>query len=111
MSDICRELTGSCLIPGLMVHHFPENGRMRYGQVLHGSTITTEAIHRAIKIVKRASEGAVQALWDQSEDLCEIEEARCGSRFFRPSQKSQKLSLEDQAIIVAFRQHTASAVG
>jgi hypothetical protein len=32
-----------------MAHYFPGDGRMHYGQVLHGCATTTEAVRRAIE--------------------------------------------------------------
>ena len=58
------------------------------GQVLHGCATTTEAIRRAIQ-KSREPEGAVQALWDQSEDRCKNGSSAIRWPISRPARKSQ----------------------
>ena len=78
------------------------------GQVLHGSATTTEAVRRAIQ----ASEESVRALakrygispttvqkWRKRQT---VTDARMGPKAIR----STVLTLEEEAIIVAFRRHT-----
>ena len=44
------------------------------GQVLHGSATTTEGVRRALQS-SQEPENAGLALWHQSEDGCQLEEA------------------------------------
>lgn len=78
------------------------------GQVLHGSATTTEAVRRAVQHSQEEPEGSGQALRDQPEDRGEVEEAVVGRRCADRAQggHSTVLSLEDEAVVVAFRKHT-----
>ena len=50
------------------------------GQILHGSATTTEAVRRAIQHSQESLRALAEALRDQSEDRCEVEEAGFGRR-------------------------------
>ena len=75
------------------------------GQVLRGSVTTSEALRRAIQN-SQEPESAGRALRDQPEDGCQMKETDIGNR---PSDGAKGaaletvLSLEEEAIIVAFR--------
>jgi plasmid stabilization system protein ParE len=77
------------------------------GQVLHGSTTTTEAVRRAIQN-SQEPEGAGQALRDQPEDRSQVAQSPFGRRSSdRPERTVVHSSAADEeVIIVAFRRHT-----
>ena len=83
------------------------------GQVLHGSATTTEAVRRAIQ----HSQESVRALagryninpktvakWKKRTNLCDL---KTGPK----DPHSTTLSIEEEAIIVAFRRHTLLPLG
>lgn len=81
---------------------------MHYGQVLHGSATTTEAIRRAIQnsqeslrtLAKRYGiNQKTVAKWKKRPSVADLP---TGPR----EPRSTMLSLEEEAIIVAFRKHT-----
>ena len=78
------------------------------GQVLHGRATTTEAVRRAIQHSQESLRSTRQALWDQSEDGRQVAEtSSVADHPTGPKEpKSTVLSIEDEAIIVAFRRHT-----
>lgn len=91
-----------------MVHVFPEMEGCTMGQVLHGSATTTEAIRRAIQnsqeslrtLAKRYGiNQKTVAKWRKRPSVAGLP---TGPR----EPKSTMLSLEEEAIIVAFRKHT-----
>src|SRR5215208_2073514 len=67
------------------------------GQFLHGSARTTEAVRRAIQ----HSEESLRAV-AKGKSRASVADQRTGPR----DPKSTVLSLEEEAIIVAFRRHT-----
>jgi hypothetical protein len=75
---------------GLMVHCFLGMEGCATGQVLRGCTTTTEAVRRAIQ----HSQESLRILRSAPKD-----------------RKTTSLSLEDEAIIVAFRQQTLMPLG
>ena len=77
---------------GLMVHCFLGMEGCATGQILHGCTTTTEAVRRAIQ---------------HSQESLRI----CRSAPKDKDRKTTSLSLEDEAIIVAFRQQTLLPLG
>lgn len=81
---------------------------MRYGQVLHGSATTTEAVRRAIQHSQERLRTLAKRHRDQLEDGCEVEEASFGRRSTDgPKEPSSTvLSIEEEAVIVAFRRYT-----
>ena len=81
------------------------------GQILHGSAATTEVVRRAIQ----DSEESLRAL-SQRYGINQKTVAKWKKRTFvtdvptGPKEpKSTVLSIEDEAIIVAFRKHTLTA--
>jgi hypothetical protein len=83
------------------------------GQVLHGSAITTEAMRRAIQRSQESLRGLAKryvinpktvATWKQRGSVAD---RPTGPRQLR----STILSVEDDAIIVAFRRHTRDYTG
>ena len=77
------------------------------GQVLHRSATTTAALRGAIQHTQEP-EGAGSAAWHQPQGRCQVEEARldCRSPDWVNHPKSTVLSVEQEAILVAFRKHT-----
>lgn len=78
------------------------------GQMLHGCTTTTEAVRRAIQNSQRSFRGLARryginqktvAKWKQRETVADLPTGPKNA-------KSTVLSIEEEAIIVAFRQHT-----
>src|SRR5262249_38775609 len=97
-----------CLIPGLRVQSSHVNGRKHMGQVLHGSATTTEAVRRALQhsqeslrtLAKRYGiNPKTVAKWKKRGSVTDLP---TGPR----EPRSTVLSIEDEAIIVVFRQHT-----
>ena len=91
-----------------MVQTSHGSGRKRYGPVLHGSATTTEAIRRAIQHSQESLRtlagryGVNQktvAKWKRRNSVADLP---TGPR----EPRSTVLSIEDEAIIVAFRRHT-----
>ena len=78
------------------------------GQVLHGSARTTETVRRAIQHKSREPEGSGEALRHQPEDVCKwkgrdsVADLRTGPK----EPRSTVLSVEEEAVVVAFRRHT-----
>ena len=78
------------------------------GQVLHGSARTTAAVPVERYSIVREPEGACQALRHQPQYGRQVEEAH-GCRRLATGPKNAKsniLTIEKEAIIVAFRRHT-----
>src|SRR6202163_1636647 len=91
-----------------MVHCFPENGRMHLGQGLHGSATTTEAIRRTIQHSQASLRTLARryginpktvAKWKKRGSVTDLP---TGPR----EPKSTVLSIEEEAIVIAFRRHT-----
>jgi hypothetical protein len=79
------------------------------GQVLHGCATTTEAVRRAIQTASSGEpEDACQATRDQSQDGRQVEApASVADLPTGPKDAgSTVLSVEEEAVIVAFRRHT-----
>ena len=79
------------------------------GQVLHGCATTTEAVRRAIQHSQESLRVLAKRLRDQPEDGRQVEGARLGRPTVPTGPKEAKstvLSIEDEAIVVAFRRHT-----
>ena len=78
------------------------------GQVLHGSATTTEAIRRAIQRSQESLRGLAKRCGINPKTVAKWKQR--GSVADRPTgprqPRSTILSLEDEAIIVAFRRHT-----
>jgi hypothetical protein len=78
------------------------------GQVLHGSATTTEAVHRAIQHSQESLRILARRYGINQKSVAKwrrrwfVTDLRTGPR--RP--KSTVLSIEDEAIVVAFRKHT-----
>ena len=92
-----------------MVQSYPVNGRMRYGtKILHGCATTTEAVRRAIQnsqeslrvLARRYGiDPKTVAKWKKRSSVRDLPTGPKEPR-------STVLSLEEEAIIVAFRRHT-----
>jgi transposase InsO family protein len=91
-----------------MVQSSHASGRTRYGQVLHGSATTTEAVRRAIQHSQESLRALARryginpktvAKWKRRTSVTDLPTGPKEPR-------STVLSVEDEAIIVAFRRHT-----
>src|SRR5690349_11230928 len=90
-----------------MVHYFLRHGGMHFGQVLHGSATTTEAVRRAIQrsqeslrtLAKRHGiNPKMVAKWKKRSSVADLSTG--------PKQPaSTVLSIEEDAIVIAFRRH------
>ena len=97
-----------CLVPAFDGAFLSPIRRMRYGQILHGCATTTEAVRRAIQNSQESLRALARryginqktvAKWKQRETVAD--------RPTGPKEaKSTVLSIEEEAIIVAFRRHT-----
>jgi transposase-like protein len=83
------------------------------GQVLHGSATTTEAVRRAIQRSQESLRSLAKryginqktvAKWKQRSSVADLP---TGPR----EPRSTVLSIDDEAIVVAFRRHTLAAAG
>jgi hypothetical protein len=92
---------------GLVARYSVSNGRMRYGPVLHGSARTTAAVREQNKIGKRAEElspGAMKSIRTAQPSGPNADLWATGRRDQRS--RGRRLSIEEEAIAVAFRRHT-----
>ena len=77
------------------------------GQVLHGCARTTEAVRRAIQHSQESLRNPRQTPWGESEDIAKWRKRTSVSdRKTGPAPKSTVLSLQQEAVVVAFRRHT-----
>src|SRR6185295_14101518 len=79
------------------------------GQILHGCATTTEAIRRAIQHSQESLRAARQALRDQPERPSPNGKRGRTLLIARPARRTAKstvLSVDDEAVIIAFRKHT-----
>ena len=90
-----------------MVHTFPIRRRRHYGPNTHGCATTTEAVRRAIQHsqaslrVLARRHGINPKTVSKWRKRCSTADRRTG-----PTPKSTVLSVEQEAVIVAFRRHT-----
>jgi transposase-like protein len=91
-----------------MVHSIPKGGRRHYGPGLHRGATTTAAIRRAIQHSQESLRVLARrhginpktvAKWRKR---CSVADLPTGPR----APRSTVLSLEEEAVVVAFRQHT-----
>ena len=78
------------------------------GQVLHGSARTTEAVRRAIKHSEESLRALAKRHGDNQKTVAKWKKRKTvADRPTGPSEpRSTVLSLEEEAIVVAFRRHT-----
>src|ERR1041384_877218 len=78
------------------------------GQVLHGSATTTEAVRRAIQARQESVRAAAKryGISPTTVQKWRSRETSTDARMGPKEPRSSVLSLEDEAVIVAFRQHT-----
>ena len=79
------------------------------GQVLHGSATTTEAVRRAIQHSQESLRALAKRYGINQKTVAKVEAAHARSPIFLPAPRTPRstvLSIEDEAIIVAFRRHT-----
>jgi transposase-like protein len=78
------------------------------GQVLHGCAPTTEAIRRTIQNSQESLRALARRYGINPKTVAKWKKRRCTADLpTGPKEpKSTSLSLEDEAIIVAFRKHT-----
>jgi hypothetical protein len=90
------------------VHTFPESGRRHYGTGLHRSATTTEAIRRAIQHSQESLRVMARRHGINPKTVATWRRRDCtADRRTGPSvPKSTVLSVEQEAVIVAFRKHT-----
>ena len=100
------------LIQGLMVHCFPGNGRMRYGPGSPKLRHKTEAVRRAIQHSQESLRVLAKRYGINQKTVAQWKKR--GTTADLPTgpkdPTSTSLSLEDEAIIVAFRQHPMGSV-
>src|SRR5271170_2661056 len=91
-----------------MVHSIPKDGRRHYGPGLQRSATTTAAIRRAIQhsqeslrtlALRHGINPKTVAKWRKR---CSVADLRTGPR----APRSTVLTLEEEAVVVAFRRHT-----
>jgi hypothetical protein len=91
-----------------MVHYFLRHGGCTLGQVFHGSATTTKAIRRAIQRSQESLRALAKrhginpktvAKWRKRSSVADLP-----TGLKQPS--STVLSLEEEAIVIAFRRHT-----
>ena len=78
------------------------------GQVLHGCATTTEAVRRAIQNSQESLRGLAKRYGINQKTVAKWKQRRTvADRSTGPKEaKSTVLSIEEEAIIVAFRRHT-----
>ncbi len=91
-----------------MVQSFPFNGRRHYGQILHGSARTAEAVRRAIQHSQASLRSLAKRYGINPKTVAKWKKrtSAADQRTGPKAPHSTVLSTEEEAIVVAFRRHT-----
>ena len=85
---------------------------MHYGQVLHGSATTTEAVRRAIQHSQESRRALAKRYGINQKTVAKWKKrSSVADRSTGPREAhSTVLSLEEEAIVIAFRRHTLLSI-